>query len=228
MYDGRGKMRLLLNAVIKYICGVLLVGILVFLPAGTLNYIGGLCFMALLFIPIFILGVVLFFKSPELLEKRLDGKEKEKTQKGVIAFSGLVFFAGFITAGLDFRFGWTNIPTAFRVLASVLFLLSYLLYAEVMRENAYLSRKIEVMKNQSVVSEGLYSVVRHPMYMSTVLMFLMIPLILGSLISFIIFFCYPFIIAVRILNEEKILTEQLKGYSKYKQKVKYRMIPFVW
>ena len=146
----------------------------------------------------------------------------------MIAFSGLVFFAGFIIAGLDFRFGWTNISTAFRALASVLFLLSYLLYAEVMRENAYLSRKIEVMKNQSVVSDGLYSVVRHPMYMSTVLMFLMIPLILGSLISFIIFLFYPFIIAVRILNEEKILTEQLDGYSEYKQKVKYRMIPFVW
>ena len=222
------KMRLLLNAIIKYICGVLLVGALVFLPAGTLNYSGGYIFMALLFIPIFILGVVLFLKSPDLLKKRLDGKEKEKTQKGVVAFSGLVFVAGFITAGLDFRFGWTKIPVTIKVIASILFLLSYLLYAEVMRENAYLSRKIEVTENQKVVSTGLYSLVRHPMYMATVLMFLMIPLILGSLVSFIIFLCYPFIISVRIIDEEKILTEQLDGYAEYKKKVKYRMLPFVW
>lgn len=221
-------MKLLFNALIKYIFGILVVSALVFLPAGTFYYTGGILFMGLLFVPVFVLGIVLFFKAPDLLKKRIDGKETDKTQRGVVAFSGLVFLLGFITAGLDFRFGWSNVSSLITVISSVIFILSYLLYAEVMRENAYLSRKIEVTENQTVVSTGLYAVVRHPMYATTVLMFLMIPLILGSLVSLVIFLVYPFIIAVRINNEEKLLLEQLSGYKEYKQKVKYRLIPFVW
>lgn len=221
-------MKLLLNALIKYIFGVLIVGALIFLPAGTLRFGGGLAFMALLFIPIFILGVLLFLFAPDLLKKRLDSKETEKSQKGVVAFSGLVFLVGFVISGLDFRFGWSSIHTVIRIIAAILFLGSYALYAEVMRENAYLSRKIEVAENQRVISTGLYAVVRHPMYAATVLMFLMVPLILGSLISFIIFLSYPFIIAVRIHGEEEFLTQALLGYSEYKQKVKHRLIPFIW
>lgn len=221
-------MKLLLNALIKFICGLLLVGLLIFLPAGTLNYIGGWTFLGLLFVPIFIMGIVLLLKAPDLLKKRLDGKEKESTQKGVVAFSALIFIAGFVVAGLDFRFGWSNVPTVVVIIASVLFLVAYGLYAEVMRENAYLSRTIEVQENQKVIDTGLYSVVRHPMYMATILLFLMIPLILGSWYAFIIFCGYPIIIALRIKNEEKVLAEQLDGYAEYKQKVKYKIIPFVW
>lgn len=221
-------MKLLLNALIKYMLGVLLVGFLIFLPAGTLNFFGGIIFMVVLFVPIFILGVILFIKSPELLKKRLDGKETEKTQKGVVGFSALVFLVGFIVAGMDFRFGWSNLSKTVCIIAAIIFLLSYFLYAEVMRENAYLSRKIEVAENQKVINTGLYGIVRHPMYFATVLMFLMIPLILGSLISFIIFLAYPFIIAVRIKDEEKMLEENLSGYKEYKLKVKYRLIPFIW
>lgn len=221
-------MKLLLNALIKFICGLLLVGLLIFLPAGTLNYIGGWIFLGLLFVPIFIMGIVLLLKAPDLLKKRLDGKEKESTQKGVVAFSALIFIAGFVVAGLDFRFGWSNVPTVVVIIASVLFLVAYGLYAEVMRENAYLSRTIEVQENQKVIDTGLYSVVRHPMYMATIMLFLMIPLILGSWYAFIIFCTYPIIIALRIKNEEQILTKQLDGYAEYKQKVKYKIIPFVW
>lgn len=221
-------MKLLFNALIKFVCGLLIVGLLIFLPAGTLSFTGGWLFAGLLFIPVLIMGVVLFIKSPDLLKKRLDGREKEDTQKGVVAFSGLIFLVGFIVAGFDFRFSWTYVPKAVVIIASVFFLLAYGLYAEVMRENVYLSRKIEVQENQKVVNTGLYSVVRHPMYMATVLLFLMIPLILGSWISFMIFFIFPFVLAVRIKNEEQILTEQLEGYAEYKEKVKYKMIPFVW
>ncbi len=221
-------MKLLLNALLKFICGLLLVGLLIFLPAGTLNYIGGQVFICLLFVPIFIMGIVLLLKAPDLLKKRLDGREKENTQKGVVAFSAIVFLAGFIVAGLDFRFGWSYVPKAVTIIASVLFIVAYGLYAEVMRENAYLSRTIEVQENQRVIDKGLYGIVRHPMYMATILLFLMIPLILGSWIAFVIFLAYPIIIAVRINNEEQILTEQLKGYAEYKQKVKYKIIPFVW
>ncbi len=221
-------MKLLLSAVLKFVCGILLVGALVFAPAGTVFYFGGWLFSGVLFVPMLILGVVLFAKSPELLKRRLDGKETEKTQRGVVAFSGLIFIGGFVVAGLDFRFGWFGLPKAVMIAASVIFLLAYLLYAEVMRENAYLSRKIEVAENQRVVDTGLYGIVRHPMYMATVIMFLMIPLILGSLYSLIVFLAYPVIIAVRIKNEEQILTEQLEGYAEYKQKVKYRLIPFIW
>ncbi len=222
------KFKLILTALVKYIFGILLVGLLLFLPAGTLHYIYGWLFMGLLFIPVLILGIVLFIKSPELLKKRLDGREKEATQKGVVLFSAVVFVFGFVVAGLDFRFGWFLLPKAVVVIASLLFLASYVLYAEVMRENAYLSRKIEVQENQKVVDTGLYGIVRHPMYMATVIMFLSIPLILGSLFSFFVFLAYPVIIALRIKNEEQVLTEQLEGYEEYKQKVKYRLIPFMW
>lgn len=221
-------MKLLVSGLTKFICGILGVGLLVFLPAGTLEFKSGWLFMALLFVPILIMGIALFLKAPELLKKRLNSKEKENTQKGVVAFSGIVFLLGFILAGLDFRFSWSFVPKWLVITAVILFLASYLIYAEVMRENAYLSRTIEVAENQTVIDTGLYSVVRHPMYMATILMFLMIPLILGSLISFIVFLGYPLIIAVRISNEEKVLIEQLKGYAEYKQKVKYKIIPFVW
>ena len=200
-------MKLFINALTKVIAGILLVGILIFLPAGTLCFGGGILLMSLLFVPMLLVGVLLFIKKPELLKKRLDGKEKEATQKGVVAFSGLVFVAGFIVAGLDFRLDWSTVPTWLTALAAVLFLSSYGLYAEVMRENTFLSRKIEVQENQKVVDTGLYGVVRHPMYASTVIMFLMIPLVLGSWFSLLIFLAYPIIIAVRIKGEEKLLTE---------------------
>lgn len=221
-------MKLLFNALIKFIIGFLLVAILVFLPAGTVNYIGGWAFVALLFIPMFILGVVLLLKAPDLLKKRLQSKDKENTQKGVVAFSALVFIGGFIAAGLDFRFGWSNVSVVLQIIASVLFLASYALYAEVMRENAYLSRTIEVQEDQKVIDTGLYGIVRHPMYMATILLFLMIPLVLGSWVSFVVFLSYPAIITLRIKNEEQFLTEQLDGYAEYKQKVKYKIIPFIW
>lgn len=221
-------MKLLLNALVKFICGLLLVGLLIFLPAGTFKYTNGWIFIGLLFIPVFIMGLLLFIKEPDVLKKRLNGKEKENTQKGVVAFSALIFLVGFIMAGLDFRFGWTYVPKTVTIIASVLFLVAYILYAEVIRENKYLSRTIEVQENQRVVDTGLYKIVRHPMYMATILLFLMIPLILGSWISFIIFLFYPVIIAFRIKNEEQILAEQLNGYKEYKQKVKYKIIPFIW
>jgi len=221
-------MKLLINALTKFICGILLVGLLIFLPAGTFSYTGGWLFAGLLFIPILIMGIVLFIKAPELLKKRLDNKETETTQKGVVLFSGIIFLGGFITAGLDFRFGWSSVPKPVIIIASILFLASYGLYAEVMRENAYLSRTVKVSENQKVISTGLYGIVRHPMYAATILMFSMIPIILGSWWSLLIFLGYPIVIAVRIINEEKILTEQLDGYDEYKQKVKYRVIPWVW
>ncbi len=221
-------MKLLFDALTKFIVGVLLIGLLIFLPAGTFKYTGGWLFAALLFIPVFIMGVVLYIKAPDLLRKRLEKKEKEATQKGVVALSGLMFIGGFIVAGLDYRFGWSNVPTVVTVIASILFIVGYLLFAEVMRENAYLSRTIKVHENQKVVDTGLYGIVRHPMYFATVIMFLTIPLILGSWWGLLVFLAYPFIIGVRIKNEEKVLCEQLDGYLEYKQKIKYRLIPFVW
>lgn len=221
-------MKLLLNGFAKFIVGLLLVGVLVFLPAGTFNYIGGQTFVALLFIPMFIMGVVMFIKAPDLLKKRLQSKEKENTQKGVVAVSSLIFLGGFIVAGLDFRYGWSNVSVIVQIIASALFLVAYALYAEVMRENAYLSRTIEVQENQKVIDTGLYGIVRHPMYMATILLLLMIPLILGSWWSFVIFLAYPVIIALRIKNEEQVLSAQLDGYAEYKQKVKYKIIPFIW
>lgn len=221
-------MKLLFSALTKFIMGLILVGVLLFIPAGTLNYNNGWLFIGLLFIPIFILGIILFIKSPELLKKRLDSKESEKTQKGVVAFSALIFLGGFVVAGFDFRFGWSYIPKAAVIIAAALFLFSYILYAEVMRENIYLSRTIKVQENQKVIDTGLYGIVRHPMYMATILLFLSIPIILGSLYSFIIFLAYPVVIAVRIKKEEELLSAQLEGYTEYKQKVKYKIIPFIW
>jgi len=196
--------------------------------AGSLDFPCGWLFIGLLFVPVFILGTVLFIKAPHLLEKRLNGKEKEATQKGVVVLSALIFLGGFVVAGLDFRLGWSKVPLAVTVIASVIYLISYGLYAQVMRENTYLSRTIEVQENQKVVDTGLYGLVRHPMYAVTVLLFLAIPLILGSWWAFFIFLTYPVIIAVRIDNEEKLLTEQLEGYDEYKKKVKYKLIPFLW
>ncbi len=221
-------MKLLINAITKFICGLLLVGLLLFLPAGTLNYPNGWLFIALLFIPILILGAFLFIKSPELLKRRLDTKEKEKTQKGVLAFSTLLFLGGFIVAGLDFRFGWSDMPLWMIISSSAVLLTSYAMYAEVMRENAYLSRTIKVEDGQNVIDSGLYSIVRHPMYAVTLWLFLSIPLILGSWYALICFAHYPVIITVRIMNEEKVLSEKLIGYEDYKKKVKYRLVPFIW
>lgn len=221
-------MRLIFNAVAKYIMGFILVGALLFLPAWTINYPGAWLFIALLFIPMLFMGIVLFAKAPALLEKRLNNKEKEKTQQGVIALSGLMFPIGFVLSALDFRFGWSSVPTWLVIVASLLFLLGYGMYAEVMRENAYLSRTVEVQENQKVISTGLYGIVRHPMYLATLFMFLPLPLILGSLWGLIPFALYPVVTVVRILNEEKVLTEDLDGYAEYKTKVRYRLIPFVW
>ena len=221
-------MKLLAEALIKFVCGLLLVGLLIFLPAGTLNYTYGWLLIALLFVPMLIAGFVMLFKSPDFLKKRLDAKEKQATQKGVLAFSGLMFIAGFVLAGLDFRFGWSDMPQWVVITASVLFLAAYALYAEVMRENAYLSRTIKVEQGQKVVDTGLYGIVRHPMYMATVLLFLMIPLVLGSWYSLIAFAFYPAIIIVRLKDEEDLLTRELPGYDAYKEKVKYRILPFIW
>ena len=221
-------MKLVLSALTKFLAGILIVGLLIFLPAGTINYSGGLIFCAVLFIPILILGIVLLVKSPKLLEKRLDSREKDKSQKGIVALSALGFLAGFVMAGLDYRFSLSHIPTPVVMSAVILFLISYVLYAEVMRENEYLARTVKVEEGQHVVDTGLYGIVRHPMYAVTVVMFLMIPLILGSLWAFVIFLHYPVLIVCRIRSEEKLLTAELKGYEEYKKKVKYRLIPFVW
>ena len=201
---------------------------MIFLPAGTLSYTYGWLFVGLLFVPMLIAGFIMLAKSPEFLKKRLDAKEKQSAQKGVVALSGLMFVAGFVVAGLDFRFGWSYVPTWVVITASALFLIAYVLYAEVMRENAYLSRTIKVEEGQTVVDTGLYGIVRHPMYAVTILLFMMIPLILGSLYALIAFAFYPAIIIARLLDEEKLLTRELPGYAEYKQKVKYRIIPFVW
>ena len=220
--------KLLISAITKFLFGIVLVGLLVFLPAGSFNYFNGWLFMGILFIPIFIAGIVMILKNPELLKKRLDGKETEKEQSLVVKLSGLMFLAGFIVAGLGYRFGWYILPKGVSIGAAVVFLLAYVLYAEVMRENTYLSRTIQVQENQKVIDTGLYGIVRHPMYSATVLLFLAMPLVLGSVFSFIIFLAYPFIIAKRIKGEEELLEKELEGYGEYKQKVKYRLIPFIW
>ena len=222
------NIKIFVSAIAKFLLGVVLVGVLVFWPAGALNYTGGIIFMCVLFVPMFIAGLVMMAKSPQLLAKRLNAKEKEKEQSMVVKLSGLMFLAGFILAGLDFRFGWIKLPFAVNVIGTVIFLISYVLYAEVLRENAYLSRTIEIQEGQKVVDTGLYGIVRHPMYAVTLTLFLSMPLILGSIVSFVVFLAYPFIIAARIKNEEKVLTEGLEGYKEYKQKVKYRLIPFIW
>ena len=221
-------MKLLINGLIKFTCGLVMVGLLIFLPVGTLHFFNGWLLTGLLFVPMLIAGFVMFFKDPAFLARRLDAKEKQAAQKGVLALSGLMFIGGFVIAGLDFRFGWSRMPDWVVAAASVLFIIAYLLYAEVMRENAYLSRTIKVEEGQRVVDTGLYGIVRHPMYMATVLLFTMIPLILGSWYSLIVFAFYPGIIIIRLKNEEDLLTRELPGYPEYKQKVKFRLIPFIW
>ena len=221
-------MKLFINALTKFLAGIVLVGAFLFLPAWTLNYPHAYLFLTILFVPMLAVGIILYIQNPELLKKRLDGKEKQATQKGVVSLSALMFPLGFVISALDFRFGWSAVSPWIVIGASVLFLLGYLMYAEVMRENAYLSRTVEVQQGQKVISSGLYGVVRHPMYLATLLMFLPIPLILGSLWGLIPFAAYPVIIVVRILKEEKVLSSELEGYIEYKAKVKYRLIPFVW
>ena len=217
-----------IQAIAKFLLGVVLVGVLLFLPAGTFSFFNGWLFMSVLFIPMFLAGIVMMFKNPTLLKSRLDAKEKQKEQSLVVKLSGLMFLAGFIVAGLGVRFNWYILPTPVVIVATVLFLIAYLIYAEVLRENTYLSRTIEVQENQKVIDTGLYGIVRHPMYSATLLLFLSMPIVLGSVYSFLIFLAYPFIIAKRIKAEEEFLEKELSGYSEYKKKVKYRLIPFIW
>lgn len=221
-------MKLFVGAIIKFISGVALVGMLIFLPAGTFFYFNGWLLMGILFVPMFFAGLVMMFKNPGLLKSRLDAKEKQREQSLVVKLSGLMFLAGFTVAGLGVRFHWYILPTGVVIGGSAVFLIAYILYAEVLCENTYLSRTIEVQENQKVIDTGLYGIVRHPMYSVTLLLFLSMPIVLGSLYSFLIFLAYPFIIAKRIKHEEEFLEEKLDGYREYKQKVKYRLIPFIW
>lgn len=222
------NVKLFFQAIIKFILGVIIIGLLLFIPANTIYYWNGWLLMGLLFVPMFIAGIILMIKNPELLRKRLNAKETEKEQRQVIAFSGVMFLFGFIVAGLNYRYNWIIIPNIVVIISSILFILAYILYAEVLRENTYLSRTIEVQENQKVIDTGLYGIVRHPMYAVTILLFLTMPLILGSIISFAIFLIYPVIISKRINNEEKVLEKELPGYIEYKKKVKYKVIPFIW
>ena len=221
-------MRLLLSALSKFVIGIFLVGMLLFLPAGSFGFVNGWLFIGLLFIPMLLLGAVLFIKAPALLAKRLNAKEKEGTQKGVVAVSGILFIAGFAVAGLDFRYDLSYVPAWAVIIASVLLLVSYALYAEVMRENAYLSRTVEITDGQRVIDTGLYGIVRHPMYAVTILLFLSIPIVLGSWWSLLCFLPYVPVIIIRVINEEKFLERELDGYTEYKKRVKYRLLPFVW
>ena len=220
--------KLFVQALVKFFAGVILVGLLIFLPAGTISFFNGWLFMGILFVPMFLAGIVMMIKNPDLLKKRLNAKEESKEQDMVVKLSGLMFIAGFIVAGLGFRFGWYVLPKTVSVVFAVVFLAAYVLYAEVMRENTYLSRTIEIQENQKVIDTGLYGIVRHPMYSVTLLLFLSMPLVLGSVFSLLIFLAYPFIIAKRIRNEEELLEKELDGYIEYKQKVRYRLIPFIW
>ena len=222
------KKNLLIEAIVKYVIGVVLVGALLFIPAGTLNWRNGQIFMIILFVPMFIAGIVMYVKAPDLLRSRLDNKEKEAEQKDVIGLSGIMFIAAFIVAGLNYRFKWTTLPDWAVCLGIIVFLLSYLMFAEVLRENQYLSRTVKVEEDQEVVDTGLYGIVRHPMYSASTSLFLSMPLVLGCIISFVIMLAYIPLIMKRIRNEEKVLEEGLKGYKEYKQKVRYRMIPFIW
>jgi protein-S-isoprenylcysteine O-methyltransferase Ste14 len=222
------RTKLAISAMGKLLSGAAIVGAMLFWPAGSWDFAGGWLFMAVLFIPISILGIVMLFRAPELLRKRLANKEKEGTQRWVVALSGLMFVASFVVAGLNYRYGWHTLPQWVVWMAVAVFLLSYLMYAEVMRENAYLSRTVEVQEGQKVVDRGLYGVVRHPMYTATILLFLSMPLILGSLISFAIMLLYIPLIALRIRNEEQLLERELEGYIAYKQRVRYKVIPYIW
>lgn len=220
--------KLFFEAIIKFICGIILIGLLIFIPAGTIKYFNGWLFMGILFIPMLIAGIVMMIKNPSLLKSRLDAKEKQKEQNLLIKLSGLMFIVGFILAGLDFRFKWLELPTFVPYIFACLFLLAYLMWAEVLRENTYLARTIKVTDGQKVIDTGLYGVIRHPMYTATLILFLSMPLVLGSLISFFVFLFYPILIICRIINEEKFLEKELNGYKEYKKKVKYRLIPFIW
>lgn len=220
--------KVLIQGIIKFLLGAVLLGVLLFVPAGTLAWRQGWLLMGILFIPMLCVGLVMMKKNPELLAKRLNAKEKQQEQKDVVRYSGLMFLAAFILAGLNFRFQWIVLPDWISWVAAVIFLLAYGLYAEVMKENAYLSRTIEVQEDQKVVDTGLYGIVRHPMYMSTLFLFLAMPLVLGSVISFLIMLLYIPLIAKRIRNEEQVLEEGLEGYKEYKQKVKHKVIPFIW
>ena len=216
------------SAIAKFALGVVLIGALLFLPAGTMAYGQGWLLMGILFIPMFLAGLVMMAKNPALLKSRLSAKEKEREQSLVVKLSGLMFLVGFILAGLSFRYGWWMLPRWVSIVGTVLFLGSYALYAEVLRENTWLSRTIEVQEGQQVVSTGLYGIVRHPMYMATLVLFLSMPLVLGSGLAFLVFLAYPFIIVKRLLNEEEVLSCELNGYTAYMQKVKWRLIPFIW
>ena len=222
------KNNLLLQSLKKFIGGFVIIGVLLFLPAGTLNYWNAWLFVTVLFIPMLVLGIVMLFRSPELLAKRLDAKEKVDEQKWVVALSGIMFLAAFVVAGFNYRYTWHLLPNYLVWIGTLVFFLSYLMYAEVMRENAFLSRTIEIQENQKVVDTGLYGIVRHPMYSATLFMFLSIPIILGSILSFVIMLSYIPIIAIRMKSEEEILEEGLEGYKEYKQKVRYKVIPFIW
>lgn len=220
--------KLYFEAILKFSAGVALLALLLFLPAGTVDYFGGWLLMGILFVPMFLAGLVMMAKSPALLRSRLDAKEKRAEQDLVVKLSGLMFLVGFIVAGLDFRFGWSKLPGSVNLIGAALFLLSYAIYGEVLRENVWLSRTIQVQENQTVVSTGLYGIVRHPMYFATVILFLSMPVVLGSLAAYPVFLFYPFLIARRIADEEKLLEAELRGYAEYKQKVRWRMIPFIW
>ena len=220
--------KLFFEAIIKYLSGVLLVGLLLFIPAGTFHFFNAWLFMGLLFIPMFIVGIIMMIKDPNLLKSRLSAKEKEGDQKNVVASSGIMFLVGFVLAGFNYRYKVLLLPKVFVIIGSVLFIISYILYAEVLRENSFLSRTIGVQKDQKVVDTGLYGIVRHPMYAITIVLFLSIPFILNSIITFLLFLIYPYIISIRIKNEEEVLSKELKGYKSYKNKVKYRLIPYIW
>lgn len=220
--------KLFVQAIAKFLLGFVAVGLLIFVPAGSLEYWNGWLLMAILFIPMFIAGIVLMTINPDLLRKRLHAKEKESEQKTAILCSGIMFLCGFVLAGFNYRFGWITMPKWSAIAAGVVFLFAYAMYAEVLRENAYLSRTIEVQENQRVIDTGLYGVVRHPMYSMTVFLFLSMPLVLGSPLTFVVFLVYPFILAKRIQNEEQVLERELEGYADYKNQVKYKMLPFIW
>ncbi|MBR3429333.1 MAG: isoprenylcysteine carboxylmethyltransferase family protein [Clostridia bacterium] len=220
--------KLFTRAILRFFAGLLIVCLLLFLPAGSLQYHQAWLLIGILFVPMLVAGLILMKINPELLEKRLSIKEKEAEQREVVLFSGLMFLAAFILAGLSKRFGWLMLPFPVSIIAAAVFLAAYALYAEVLRENAYLSRTIEVQEDQKVIDSGVYGIVRHPMYMATVILFLAMPLVLGSVISFIVMLSYLPIIVKRIRNEEKVLTEGLQGYKEYKEKVRYRLIPFIW
>ena len=222
------KDSLFVQAIGKFLLGVVLVGLLVFVPAGTLAFSYGWLFMGILFIPMFAAGLVMLAKNPDLLRKRLQAKEEQAEQSLVVKLSGLMFLVGFILAGLDHRFQWIPLPRWLPIAAAVVFLIAYVLYAEVLRENTWLSRTIEVQENQTVVDTGLYGIIRHPMYSATILLFLSMPLVLGSAISFVVFLFYPLLIVKRLKNEEEVLAAGLAGYTAYQEKVKYRLIPFIW